>query len=129
MNELLKVVDLKKYFHSPAGQLHAVDGVNFTLGKGKTLGVVGESGCGKSTLGRTLLGLQTATSGMVFYKGTNITEVTGKDRKEFQKEMQIIFQDPFSSLNPRLCVLELIGDPLRTFKLCKKQKGTRRTRL
>ena len=122
MSELLKVVDLKKYFHSPAGQLHAVDGVTFTIDKGKTLGVVGESGCGKSTLGRTLLGLQKATSGNIFYKGTNITDISDKERREFQKEMQIIFQDPFSSLNPRLCVLELIGDPLRTFKLCKSKK-------
>ncbi len=122
MSELLKVVDLKKYFHSPGGQLHAVDGVSFTIDEGKTLGVVGESGCGKSTLGRTILGLKSPTGGIVFYKGANITEVRGADRRRLQKDMQIIFQDPFSSLNPRLCVLELIGDPLRSFKICRTKK-------
>ncbi|MDR3277402.1 MAG: ATP-binding cassette domain-containing protein [Oscillospiraceae bacterium] len=122
MSDILRVIDLKKYFQSPGGQLHAVEGVSFAIQKGKTLGVVGESGCGKSTLGRVILGLQSATGGIVLYKDADITHITGRDRRMRQKDMQIIFQDPFSSLNPRLCVLELIGDPLRTFKICSGKK-------
>ncbi|MDR1299326.1 MAG: ATP-binding cassette domain-containing protein [Oscillospiraceae bacterium] len=123
MGELLRVVDLKKYFQSPGGKLHAVEDVSFSLNEGSTLGVVGESGCGKSTLGRVVLGLQPATGGIVFYKGADITNAAGTARRGWQREMQIIFQDPFSSLNPRLCVLELIGDPLRAFGMCRGKKA------
>jgi peptide/nickel transport system ATP-binding protein len=122
MAELLRVVDLKKYFQSPGGQLHAVEDVNFTIDEGKTLGVVGESGCGKSTLGRVILGLLSATGGNILYRRADITKTVGHDRRMLQREMQIIFQDPFSSLNPRLCVLELIGDPLRAFGLHRGKK-------
>ncbi len=119
MSELLRVEHLKKYFKTPAGFLHAVDDVSFTIDEGRTLGVVGESGCGKSTLGRTVLGLLDATDGKIFFRGQDITEAKGKERKELRKDMQIIFQDPFSSLNPRYCVKELIADPLETYKIYK----------
>lgn len=120
--ELLRVEHLKKYFDIPRGKLHAVDNVGFTLEAGKTLGVVGESGCGKSTLGRTVLGLLPATDGRIFFEGKDITHAKGAARKELQKEMQIIFQDPFSSLNPRYTVFELIANPLHTFKLCRSKQ-------
>ncbi len=115
MAELLKVTDLKKYFKTPAGDLHAVDGVNFTIQEGQTLGVVGESGCGKSTLGRTVLGLIEPTGGTVEFDGRDTTFAKGKQRRELQKDMQLIFQDPYSSLNPRMCVFDLIADPLKTY--------------
>ena len=117
-NELIRVEHLKKYFDTNRGKLHAVDNVGFTLDAGKTLGVVGESGCGKSTLGRTVLGLLPVTDGKIFFEGKDITDAKGKKRRELQKNMQIIFQDPFSSLNPRYTVFELIASPLHTFHLC-----------
>jgi peptide/nickel transport system ATP-binding protein len=120
--ELIRVEHLKKYFDTPRGKLHAVDNVGFTLERGKTLGVVGESGCGKSTLGRTVLGLLPATDGKIYFQGKDITQAKGKQRRELQKEMQIIFQDPFSSLNPRYPVFELIANPLKTFHLCSSKK-------
>ena len=112
MTPLLEVRDLKKYFHTKSGELHAVDGIDFTLDEGKTLGVVGESGCGKSTLGRTILHLLDATDGQVFYKGEDITNPKKKDLNRVREEMQIIFQDPFSSLDPRMSVSESIMEPL-----------------
>ena len=121
-DELIRVEHLKKYFKTPAGMLHAVDDVNFTLGHGETLGVVGESGCGKSTLGRTVLGLLDATGGKVFFEGRDITDATGAERKALRKDMQIIFQDPFSSLNPRMCVYDLIADPLKAYKIYKDKR-------
>ena len=120
--ELIRVEHLKKYFDTPGGKLHAVDDVGFTLDAGKTLGIVGESGCGKSTLGRTVLGLLPATEGDIYFEGENITRAKGKHRRELQKDMQIIFQDPFSSLNPRNTVYESIASPLKTFKLCRNKK-------
>jgi peptide/nickel transport system ATP-binding protein len=95
--------------------LHAVDDISFTLEDGKTLGVVGESGCGKSTLGRTLLHLLDATDGQIFFENQDITNPTKNERHAIREQMQIIFQDPFSSLNPRFCVADLIADPIRTF--------------
>lgn len=115
MAELLKADNLKKYFKTPNGMLHAVDDVSFTLDRAATLGVVGESGCGKSTLGRTVLGLLPATAGKITFDGKDITNAAGRARKELRKRMQIIFQDPFSSLNPRMCVEELIANPLKTY--------------
>ena len=120
-NELLRVEHLKKYFDTPRGKLHAVDNVGFTLDAGKTLGVVGESGCGKSTLGRTVLGLLPATGGQIFFEGKDITNAKGRERRALQQDMQIIFQDPFSSLNPRYSVFDLISNPLKTFGLCKNK--------
>jgi len=123
MAELLRTENLKKYFKTPNGTLHAVDGVTFSLEAGKTLGVVGESGCGKSTLGRVILGLLDATDGKVFFDGTDITDYRGEKRRSLRREMQIIFQDPFSSLNPRYCVSELIADPLKTYKVFKSREA------
>ncbi len=115
MSSLLQVIDLKKYFRTPRGMLHAVDGVNFTLDAGKTLGVVGESGCGKSTLGRVIIRLLDATDGTVIFDGKDITNT--KDVKSLRRDMQIIFQDPFASLNPRMSVYEIIEEPLIIHKM------------
>ena len=115
MSEILRV-HLKKYFKTPAGMLHAVDDVSFAIEKGKTLGVVGESGCGKSTLGRTILHLLDSTDGKIFFNGEDITNVSKAQLKELRRNMQIIFQDPFSSLNPRMCVSEIIQEPLEIYK-------------
>ena len=100
MDEILQVKELKKYFKTPKGMLHAVDGLNFTIGRGRTLGVVGESGCGKSTLGRTIIGLLESTSGNIIFNGKDVTHAEGKERMDLRRQMQMIFQDPFSSLNP-----------------------------
>ena len=118
MAELLRVENLKKYFKTPMGMLHAVDDVSFTVQEGKTLGVVGESGCGKSTLGRAIIGLNEPTDGTVLFDGEDTTHASTRRRKELCRSMQIIFQDPFSSLNPRMCVADLIGEPLKLYKLC-----------
>ena len=120
---LLEVQHLKKYFKTGNGMLHAVDDVTFTIDEGRTLGVVGESGCGKSTLGRTVLGLLGATDGRVLFRGEDVTDAKGKRRKALQKQMQIIFQDPYSSLNPRYCIYELIADPLKTYHLCENKQA------
>lgn len=113
MAPLLGVKNLKKYFNTPHGMLHAVDDVSFIIERGKTLGVVGESGCGKSTLGRTILHLQESTDGQIFFEGEDITRVNKKKMKALREDMQIIFQDPFSSLNPRMTVYQAIADPLK----------------
>ena len=115
MEDLIQVKNLKKYFKTPRGNLHAVDDISFSLGRCKTLGVVGESGCGKSTLGRTVLGLLPATSGEVYLEGTEIHRARGKTRKELRRNMQMIFQDPMSSLDPRMCVRDLIAEPLEIY--------------
>ena len=119
MNTLIEVKDLKKYFKTPRGMLHAVDGVNFTIGKGQTLGVVGESGCGKSTLGRLLIKLLDATDGEVYFNGEEITRK--KTTLEMRKKMQMIFQDPFSSLNPRMSVSQIIAEPLKVHRVCQSK--------
>jgi len=116
MSALLEVKDLKKYFRTPNGMLHAVDGVNFTIEEGETLGIVGESGCGKSTLGRLIVQLLKATDGQILYKGKDVTHLHKKELKDFRKDIQMIFQDPFSSLNPRMTVEEAIAEPLRNYK-------------
>lgn len=118
---LLEVKDLKKYFETPAGTLHAVDGLSFRLEKGKTLGVVGESGCGKSTTGRAILRLQDPTSGEVIFEGRDITKISPKEMQKLRSDMQIIFQDPFASLNPRKSVGEIIAEPLRLHKVYKNK--------
>ncbi len=117
MSALLEVKNLCKYFSTPKGQLHAVDNVSFTLEKGKTLGVVGESGCGKSTLGRTVIHLLEATSGSVIFEGEDITRPQDKKAlKALRRNMQMIFQDPFASLNPRMTVEQIIAEPLLIYK-------------
>ena len=112
MAAILEVKNLKKYFKNPAGMLHAVDDVSFTINEGKTLGVVGESGCGKTTLGRTVLHLIPPTSGEIKFEGKDISKPTKKELNDLRDDMQIIFQDPYSSLNPRMSVSAAIMEPL-----------------
>jgi oligopeptide/dipeptide ABC transporter ATP-binding protein len=116
---LLEVTDLKKYFPirkglltRTVGQVHAVDGVSFSIADGETLGVVGESGCGKSTLGRTILRLMRPTSGTVKLRGIDITDLSDTAVRPYRREMQIVFQDPYSSLNPRMTAGRIVGEPL-----------------
>jgi len=118
-HKLLEVRDLKKYypvtgglFSRHLGDVRAVDGVSFYIEEGETLGLVGESGCGKSTLGRTILRLEEPTEGEIIYKGTDITSLDKKELRGLRKEIQIIFQDPQSSLDPRMTVDQSIGEPL-----------------
>ena len=113
MENILEVEHLKKYFDTPSGTLHAVDDVSFAIKKGHTMGVVGESGCGKSTLGRTIIHLHDSTSGKICFDGADVTELKGKELKNFRKDMQMIFQDPYASLNPRSTVFETIRDTVK----------------
>jgi oligopeptide/dipeptide ABC transporter ATP-binding protein len=110
---LLEVQNLYKYFKTGKGQLHAVDDISFTIEKGKTLGIVGESGCGKSTTGRCILRLHEPSSGKIFFEGKDILAMGKNEMRQIRRDMQIIFQDPFASLNPRKTVSELIGEPMR----------------
>lgn len=119
--KILEVKNLKKYFDTPKGKLHAVDDVTFSIEKGKTLGIVGESGCGKSTTGRTILRLIEPTSGEIFFEGKDIAKYSTEEMRKMRKEMQLIFQDPFASLNPRKTVSEIIGEPLKLHKLVKNK--------
>lgn len=116
MAKLIEAVDLKKYFKTPRGTLHAVDGVSFSIDAGKTLGVVGESGCGKSTLGRVLIHLLDRTSGQIILEGKDISDVGKQEMKDLRQNMQMIFQDPFASLDPRQSVSEIIAEPLQIYK-------------
>ncbi len=122
---LIEIVELKKHFKLNGGaKLHAVDGVNLNIYKGETVGVVGESGCGKSTLGRTILRLIEPTAGSIIYNGNDITKLgTGKMR-ELRKDLQIIFQDPYSSIDPRKSVIEVIAEYMFIHKMYKSKVGT-----
>src|SRR5665647_495900 len=121
---LIKTVNLKKYFeisnngifskNSKKGTVKAVDDINLEIRKGKTVSLVGESGCGKSTLGRTMINLISPTDGEVIFKGKNIYKLSKIEEKEFRKDVSIIFQDPYASLNPRMRVKDIIGEPLLT---------------
>ena len=111
-NVLLEVKDLKKYYKVPKGMLHAVDGVSFNLEKGKTLGIVGESGCGKTTIGRAILRLVEPTSGSVIFDGVDILKLNKQEMRHMRRNMQLIFQDPFSSLNPRKTITQTIEEPI-----------------
>ena len=124
---LLEVNHLKKYFEVGAGTNHAVDDVSFKIEKGHTMGVVGESGCGKSTLGRTIIRLLDATDGQVLLDGEDITYAKGKELRRLREKMSIVFQDPYSSLNPRFCVDETIREPLEEAKRFSKQEISQRT--
>ena len=120
---LLEVKNLKKYF--PVGHkklLRAVDDVTLSIEKGETLGLVGESGCGKSTLGRTVIGLYEPTDGQILFEGKDVTHLKGKERKEFSKNIQMIFQDPYASLNPRMTVSDIVGEPLDIHHLYSSKK-------
>ena len=119
---LLDIRHAKKYFNTPRGLLHAVDDVSLTIDKGKTLGLVGESGCGKSTLGRLVIGLIEATDGEIFFNGRDSLKFNAHERAEFRKEAQIVFQDPFSSLNPRMSVSRLISEPLIINNACNSKE-------
>lgn len=116
-NKLIEVKNLKKHFKTKNGMLHAVDGLNFYINEGETLGLVGESGCGKSTTGRVLIRLLDANDGEVIFNDENILNYNKKQMKELRKNMQIVFQDPYSCLNPRLTVAELIAEPLIVNKI------------
>ena len=120
---LIEVKDLKKYFQvGKHATLKAVDGVNFKIYKGETLGLVGESGCGKTTCGKTVMGLYEATGGQVIFDGTDIHSLNRKEKKEFTKRAQIIFQDPYSSLNPRMTVEDIIGEGIDIHGLYKGEE-------
>jgi oligopeptide/dipeptide ABC transporter ATP-binding protein len=123
MTALVEVKNLKKYFETPRGMLHAVDDVSFAIEKGKTMGIVGESGCGKSTLGRVIIHLLDSTGGSIYFEGEDITRVKARKLKKLRENMKIIFQDPFSSLNPRMTVEQTITEPLAiSRRYSKKQR-------
>ena len=111
-DQILEIKNLKKYFGTPAGELHAVDDVSFSIGRRKTLGLVGESGCGKSTLGRTILRLLEPTDGTILFEGEDISALSKKEFRKMRKDMQLIFKDPYSSINPRMTVGQTITEPL-----------------
>jgi oligopeptide transport system ATP-binding protein len=126
---ILEVKELKKYFpvkkgifRKTVGNVKAVDGVNFNIKKGETLGLVGESGCGKSTTGRTIIRLIESTSGDVWFEGRNVLSLNKREMRSMRKEMQIIFQDPYASLNPRMTVADIVGEPLDIHNLVKNRK-------
>lgn len=121
-NVLLEAKNLKKYFPTSRGQLHAVDDLNFTINKGSTLGLVGESGCGKSTTGRVLLRLLEPTAGEIYFEGKDILSLNKKEMRRQRKDMQIIFQDPFSSIDPRKPISDAIEEPMIRQDICKNRK-------
>ena len=121
MPNLLEVKGLKKYFKTQKGFLHAVDDVSFSIRQGCTLGVVGESGCGKSTLGRTVLHLIERSSGEIRFEDRDISSVSGEQLKALRKDMQMIFQDPYSSLNPRMPIHEIVSEPLVIYDMYKSR--------
>lgn len=120
---VLEVNNLKKYFKTSGGLLHAVDGASFSIDRGKTLGVVGESGSGKSTLGRVILRLLVATEGSVFFDGEDILKADAKRIRQIRQDMQIIFQDPYESINPRMRIGEIISEPFIVHKLLKDKSA------
>ena len=120
----LEVRDLKKYYKVLDGTLHAVDGVSIGIDEGRTLGVVGESGCGKSTLGKTILRLTEPTAGEVWFDGENVSALPAAKFQRYRPAMQMIFQDPFSSLDPRMSIKQLIAEPLIIYKRTGSKKET-----
>ena len=132
---ILDVQDLKKYFpirggvfQHTVGYVKAVDGISFQLKRGETLGIVGESGCGKSTAGRTILRLHEITGGKVLFNGKDIAKLSKKELRKKRLEMQMVFQDPYSSLNPRMTVGQIIGEALTDHKLMNKTQAKEKVR-
>ena len=123
---ILQIHNLTKFFPTRKGLLHAVDGVTLSLEQGKTLGVVGESGCGKSTLGRTIMRLIEPTSGEIYFENVDITKLKGRALTAFRKNIQMIFQDPFSSLDTRKTVAQIIAEPIQIHKLAKDKADLER---
>lgn len=119
---LLDIKNLKKHFKTKNGMLHAVDGISFSIDKGRTLGLVGESGCGKSTVGRSIIRLLEPTSGSINFDGTDICSLNNSEMRKKRKDMQIIFQDPFSSLNPRKSLSQTIEEPMRRHNIFRNKK-------
>jgi peptide/nickel transport system ATP-binding protein len=126
MAPLLEVRNLKKYFDTPGGSLKAVDDVSFSIRQGETMGVVGESGCGKSTLGRVIIHLLESTGGQILFNGEDITRIKDKKLHKIREHMQFIFQDPYSSLNPRMTVEQTIQEPLMLSKRFRKKADLER---
>ena len=128
---LLRVENLVKHFPAGGGLIgravvHAVDGVDLTIGEGETVGLVGESGCGKSTLGRVIVRLQPATSGHMYFKDADLTTVRGEKLRRLRQQIQMIFQDPYASLNPRMTVGDIVAEPLRNFGIARGRKAEQR---
>ena len=122
MTPIVEVEHLCKYFKTPRGMLHAVEDLSFSIEEKTTLGVVGESGCGKSTLGRIIVGLHDATAGRVTMRDEDVTRPTRAQRKSMHKNVQMIFQDPYSSLDPRMCVSDLIAEPMKALHMLGKKE-------
>ena len=128
--KLLEIKDERLSFFTPAGEVKALNGVSFSMEEGEVLGIVGESGCGKSTLGRTIIHMHESTGGQIFYNGKDVTKVNHRELKELRTHMQIVFQDPYSSLNPRQTVEQIIREPLYlTRKYSRQQISDEVTRL
>lgn len=125
---LLEIKNLKKYYNSARGMVHAVDDITFSIEAGKTVGLVGESGCGKSTLGRVIVHLLNSTDGKILFEGEDVTNLTPKQLTQYRKNAQIIFQDPFSSLDPRQTVQDIITEPLRLVGIQDKEELKTKTR-
>ena len=126
---IIETVGLKKYFDVGKSKLHAVDDINIRIEEGCTLGVVGESGCGKSTLGRTIMKLLEPTEGKLYFEGHDITTLSPREMRKYRQDMQMIFQDPYSSLNPRMTISDAIAMPLKIHKLCgSKEELQKRTK-
>ena len=126
MTPIVEVEHLCKYFKTPRGQLHAVEDLSFVIEDKTTLGVVGESGCGKSTLGRTVMGLHESTAGVLRFEGEDVTHPNRVKKKAMHKQIQMIFQDPYSSLDPRMCVSDLIAEPMKAMGLCRDKNERNR---
>lgn len=124
MSNIIEIKNLKKYFKVPMGLLHAVDDVSLTIAEGSTLGIVGESGCGKSTLGRTILRMIEPTLGDIIYNGENIVHKSKPQIKLIRREMQMIFQDPYESLDPRMSICQIIAEPLVVNKMTRSSADT-----
>lgn len=126
MSDMIVLKNLKKYFKAPTGFLHAVDDVSLSIEEGSTLGVVGESGCGKSTLGRTILRMIEPTSGEIIFRDENIVHKNKQQLKLLRREMQMIFQDPYESLDPRMSISQTIAEPLVVNKITKSSAETQK---